>query len=401
MAKRRGHGEGSIHLRDDGRWCAVIDLGIINGKRKRKYIYGETRKAVQEQLRALQREQEAGVRLDAARQSVKQFLERWIADSIRPHRRPKTVDSYVQIVQLYLVPAIGHHALSALTPAHVQSMINALHAGGGRRGQPLSAQTISHIRSVLRKALGQAVKWGLVARNVATLVEMPEIKGHAITPLSPQQAQALLAAVRGYRLEALYRVALSLGLRKGEIIGLRWTDIDLDLGVLRVAQAIQRTSQGLTTDAPKTRRGVRTLLLPEPLVLALCEHRARLELERREAGALWNEHDLAFPSDCGTPLEPRNLSRHFKAMLSKAGLPETIRFHDLRHSCATLLIAQGVHPRVVMEILGHSQISVTMNTYSHVLPETQREAAAKLAALLETPEPEATSDCDGALPGEE
>jgi integrase len=382
MAKRRGHGEGSIHLRDDGRWCAVIDLGIINGKRKRKYIYGETRKAVQEQLRALQREQEAGVRLDAARQSLKQFLEYWLEQSVVPQRRPKTIHSYRQIVRLYLIPTLGSHQLSALTPAHVQLMLNQLRASGSEDGGPLSTRTIQYVHAVLRRALGRALKLGLVARNVALLADVPQVETHEIIPLSPAQANALLAAVKGHRLEVLYRVALSLGLRKGEIIGLRWSDIDFEARTLRIVQTVQRISGELIADGPKSKQSKRLLAIPDVLIAALQQHRERQDEEREAMGDLWQDHDLVFPSEVGTPLEPRNLSRHFKSVLRKAELPESTRFHDLRHSCATMLIAQGVHPRVVMEYLGHSQIAITMNTYGHVLPESQREAAAKIDELL-------------------
>jgi integrase len=239
---------------------------------------------------------------------------------------------------------------------------------------------------VLRKALNQALRWQSVARNVATLVDAPRTSDFSIQPLDVAQAQRLLDAVAGHRLEVLYRLALSLGLRRGEICGLRWEDIDFTQMSLRVAGALQRINGKLEWAAPKTASSVRSVALPPTLLSALRQHAERQAAEREALGAEWQECGLVFVSERGTPLEPRNVVRHFKAALKQAGLPEQTRFHDLRHSCATLLIAQGVHPRVIMEILGHSQISTTMNTYAHVLPATQREAAAKIDALF--PEPD-------------
>jgi integrase len=384
MAKRRrGNGEGSIFQREsDGLWCTTVDLGIVNGKRKRKTIYGKTRKEVADKLKRLLHEREQGINIAPERQTVQQFLERWLEQVIKPHRRARTYESYAQLTRLYLVPHIGGRQLSALTPEQAQAMFNHLLAEGSADGQPLTAQTVRHIRAVLRRALNQALKWNQVTRNVATLVELPRVERPPIAPLTPEQCAILLAALAGHRLEALYRIALSLGLRKGEVIGLRWKDVDLDAKLLRVTGAIQRQSGKLTRSAPKSQAGTRTLALPDVLVAVLHAHRERQAEERAVLGADWHEHDLVFPSNVGTPLEPRNLSRHFKLVLKKAGLPETTRFHDLRHSCATLLIAQGVHPRIVMEILGHSQISLTMNTYGHVLAESHREATTRVAGLF-------------------
>jgi integrase len=233
-------------------------------------------------------------------------------------------------------------------------MMNALLATGGKGGTGLSPRTVAYTRAILRKALNQAVKRGQVARNVATLTDAPKQKKHKITPLDPAQGRALLAAVQGHRLEGLYRVALSLGLRMGEALGLRWEDVDLDRGESRVSVALQRRKGSKTLAEPKTERSRRALSLPSVLLSALKAHGMRQLEERLAAGPKWRDHGLVFPSTVGTPLEPRNVTRHYKEMLRRAGLPESTRFHDLRHTAASLLVAQGVHPRVVMEILGHS-----------------------------------------------
>jgi integrase len=220
-----------------------------------------------------------------------------------------------------------------------------------------------------------------VQRNVAILVEPPSGPSTEIKPLTPAEARTFLNAVRGDRLEALYTVAVALGLRQGEIMGLRWSDVDLDDGTVTVSQALQRVSGRVTFVKPKSRRSRRTIPIPSTVARSLRAHRARQLEERLIGGPDWNEHDLVFVSTSGTPLEGRNLTRRFQAVLEQAGLPR-MRFHDMRHTCATLLLAQDVQPRVVMEILGHSQISLTMNTYAHVIEDLQREAAERMEEVL-------------------
>ena len=237
------------------------------------------------------------------------------------------------------------------------------------------------MHAVLRRALGQALKWGLVARNVATLVDPPRVQRREVQPLGPDQARAILAAVQGDRLEALYSVALAVGLRRGEALGLRWTDVEFDAGALAVRAALQRVNGKLQLVQPKTARSRRTIALPQSVIVALHRHRVRQLQERLLAGQRWHDTGFVFTTTLGTPLDPRNVYRHFQRALDKAGLPRK-RFPDLRHTCATLLLAQGVHPRVVMDILGHSQIALTMDTYSHVIPALQREAAGRMDALL-------------------
>ena len=388
MAKRRGHGEGGIYQREsDGKWCASVDLGFVNGKRRRKVMYGTTRKEVADKLKALHRDQATGLNIAPEQQTVAQYLDRWLDTIITPHRRPKTAASYAQIVRLYLKPYLGQHQLVKLTPEHIQLMLNRLLEDGGVHGESLSTQTVHYVHSVLRRALNQALKWGSVTRNVAVLVDPPRVEKHSISVLTPEQGQRLLTAAAGHRLEALYTVALLLGLREGEVLGLRWSDIDFTAHTLRVGQTVQRVSGRLLLAPPKTESSKRLLPLPMKVERALARHAERQEEERAAWGEGWNAAGLVFPSEVGTPIEPRNLVRHFKTLLQRADLPN-IRFHDLRHGCATVLMSQGVHPRIVMEIMGHSQISVTMNTYGHVLPETQREAARLLDQLYTEPDEE-------------
>jgi integrase len=375
MASRRGHGEGAIYLREsDQRWVASVDLGSANGKRKRKVLYGKTRKDVAEKLKVVLREQQQGLPIHAERQTVGQYLSAWLTDVVKPSVRPKTFRSYEGIVRIHLTPALGRYQIAKLTPQHVQQLLNAKLAAG------LSPRSVQYLRDVLRNALGQAMKWGLVTRNVATLAEPPRVPHHEMRFLTPDQARGLLAASRGERLEALYTVALALGLRQGESLGLRWQDVDFAAGTLHVRYALQRVDGTLQLVEPKTNQSRRTLNMPPTVTTALQAHRERQELDRSAAGDRWVETGLVFTTRKGTPLDARNVTGWFKKLLTSAELPD-MRWHDLRHSCASLLLAQRVPPRVAMEVLGHSHISQTMR-YSHVIPELQAAAAASMERVL-------------------
>lgn len=377
MAKRRGHGEGSIYQRADGRWVGMLEVGYQGGRRKRKAIYGKTRREVQQQLTKALRDQQQGLPVIQERQTVGQFLEHWLKTSAKQRLRPNTLASYVNIVRLYIAPELGRKALAKLSPQEVQGLLVTKQASG------LSPRTLQYIRAVLRVALNQALKWGLVARNVATLVEPPRVQRKEVQPMTPEQARTLLEAMRGERLEALYTLALTTGLRRGELLGLRWQDVDLDRGTLRVANTLQRIEGRPQLVAPKTDRSRRSLTLPRSAVAALRSQRTRQLEDRLVAGSRWQEMGLVFTSSVGTPLDGTNVTHRFHALLERAGIPRQ-RFHDLRHACASFLLAQGLSPRMVMEVLGHSQISTTMNVYAHIMPEMHQEAADRMDALLGT-----------------
>ncbi len=372
---RRGNNEGSIYRRKDGRWASTINLGWQDGKLRRKTFYGVTRQMVQEKLTDALHTFHQGLPITTERQTVGNFIERWLEDSVKPSLRPKTYASYSQVARLYLLPYIGRISLQKLTPQQLQAFLNNRVADG------LSPRTVQYTHAVLRRALGQAMKWGLVPRNVALLVDLPRMSAREVEPLSPEQVKVFLKEIRGDRLETLYLVAMGVGLRKGELLGLRWEDVDLDADTLNVRVALQRIDGALRLVDLKTRRSRRTVALPQLVVKALKSHRVRQIEERLAAGDAWQEFGFVFTTTIGTPLEPRNVTRHFHQALEKSGLPRQ-RFYDLRHTCASLLLAQGIQPRVLMEILGHSQISLTMNTYAHVMPQLEREAAEKMDAAL-------------------
>jgi integrase len=265
--------------------------------------------------------------------------------------------------------------LEKLTPLHVQQLLN------GKIATGMSPKSVRYIRGTLRTALNQAVHWGLISRNAASLVASPRVAHYEIQPFTPVEARSFLAAIKGDRLEALYSVALTMGLRQGEALGLEWQDVDLKLGYLRISKQLQRNDGKFELVEPKTARSRRTLALPASIVLSLRDHRLRQADELRVSGRQPQRWDLVFTTDRGQPIDGTVVSHHFHRVLERTGLPQR-RFHDLRHSCATLLLVQGVSPRVVMDVLGHSQIAMTMNTYSHVIPELKRDAAQRMEELI-------------------
>ena len=421
MGTRRGNGEGSITKRIDGRWMGQANLGWQDGKRRRKTVYGRTKREVQDKLREALHRSDLGLPALPEQETVGAFLLRWLVVK-EGQLRPRTYASYEHIVRVHLEPGLGRVRLAKLGPRDVATWFR-VH---GERGA--SSRTIRYARAVLRAALNQALRWELVSRNAAALTDAPRHHAREIQPLTPHQAQALLAAAAGHRLEAIFTVGLALGLRLGEALGLRWDDVDLETGVLSVRQTLERSGgdaaarrrlgderrrllaekdaatdraalrrlnaalaktrrelklAGSTLRAaePKSARSRRTVTLPAIVGTALRAHRARQLEERMVAGGRWQDSGLVFTTTIGTPLDARNLHRVFKAMLVSADLPN-IRYHDLRHTAATLLLAQGVDARTIMETLGHSQISLTLNTYAHVVPALQREAAAKMNAIL-------------------
>ena len=297
-----------------------------------------------------------------------------IEESVRPTLRPRTFERYEGIVRNHLVPSIGRRTLHRLSPQDVQSLyISKL--------STLSARSVEHIHAVLRRALGQALKFGLVNRNVATLVDVPRPTRKEARPFSSDEARMLLAAIPEHRMEALYILCLAMGLRQGEALGLKWEDVDLDAGTLQIRRALQRIEGEYRLVEPKSSRSRRTLALPEIAAVALWERHTRQEEEKTQSNGDWEDWGLVFTTRRGRPLNRHDVTKEFQSLLEQVGLPRQ-RFHDLRHTCASLLLAQNVQPRDVMEVLGHSQIGLTMDTYSHVMPPALRNAATRMDDIL-------------------
>ncbi len=372
---RRGNGEGTVYRRADGRWEGAAYVLLPNGARARRRTYGRTRAEAADKLLVLQRASQQGIPASASSQTVGAYLAVWVEQVAGNKVRPATLRSYRMYVERHLVPGLGRKRLSRLSPADIRGFM------AERRAAGLSPATVKQLHAILRSALAHAVREDLLPRNVARLVIAPAAGRHDVAPLSISEAQVLLKAAEGDRLKALWTVALAAGLRRGEAIGLRWCDLDLDVGVLRVRQTLQRVPGGLVVVPPKTERSRRSIALPGVASRALVEHRERMVVEAISRGEELDQSGWVFTTKKGTPLEPRNVNRSFVALLDNAGL-RRIRLHDLRHTCATLLLVQGVAPRVVMDTLGHSAIAVTMNTYSHVMPVMQREAASRMDDVL-------------------
>jgi integrase len=372
---KRGNGEGTVYQRADGRWEGAAVVPVAGGGRARRRVYGRTRQETSAKLTALLRQAEQGIAAPVAGQTVAGYLAGWLADTAKRHLRPRTYETYELLSRRHIVPLVGAKRLDRLTAADIRRLLNA------KSDEGLSASTVRQLHAVLRVALQQAVRDDLLPRNVAQLVQVPVACPDPVQPLDLDDARQLLETARGGRLYALWAVAIGVGLRRGEALALRWSDVDLDGGTLRVEQSVQRVDGKLRFAPPKTARSRRTIPLPSVCVAALRAHWAAQNAERLGAGLAWHDFGLVFTTSIGTPIEPRNLNRSFDALCARAGI-RRLRVHDLRHTCASLLLAQGVAPRVVMEILGHSQIAVTMNIYSHVLPAVEREAADRMNAAL-------------------
>jgi len=370
----RGRAEGTIRKRADGRWEGRILLGYRNSKRVRPSFYGTSRADVLLKLEQARKQFKVGIAV-TGKQTLHTFLARWLEDTAKPRLRPRTYAGYVQHVQRHIDPLLGHILLEELTPQHVQQLI-ALKSSEG-----LKPKTIAYMRAVLRTALNNAMRWGLISRNVATLVDLPRGSRRESVTFSPDQARAFLASAKTSLRGALFTVALAVGLRLGEALGLAWEHVDLPAKTLRVRRALQRQKDGLHFVDLKTDRSRRTVTLPDFAVTALGRQRAAQKKTRLAAGTNWWESGLIFVTSIGTALDERNVRREFKAILKEAELP-LMRIHDLRHSCASLLLVQGVHPRVVMELLGHSQFNLTMDTYSHVMPALGAAAAEQMNTLV-------------------
>jgi integrase len=378
-AERNASGESTIYRDDDGRWHGCVSMGLKeNGRRDRRHVSGAKRATVVAKVRALEAKRDAGT-AEAAGQAptVGDWLTHWL-DNIAVRRlRPRTMETYRATVRLHLMPGIGHHRLDRLQPEHLERLYSVLATQG------LAPASVLRVHRVLSRAIKVAMQRGKVARNVATLVDPPAVKRtQTALPLDAEEARRVLAAAAGKRNGARWSVALAVGLRQSEALGLRWADIDLAVGTLSVRRGLHRVAgQGLVYEEPKSERSRRTLALPMQLVETLRAHRARQDQERSAAGSMWQDHDLVFAQLTGTPIDRHADWDAWKALLRTAGVRD-VRLHDGRHTAATLLLSAGVHPRVVMELLGHSQMRTTTDTYSHVMPALAREAADRMGDTL-------------------
>jgi integrase len=374
---RRAQGEGSVYQDKAGQWWAVLDNGWRGGKRDRRYRRAATKTEAVRKLRDLIAAQDAGTLPGKGRSpTVAGWLRHWLDEIAVRKVRPSTLRGYRTVVEKWLVPHVGSYRLDQLRPEHIERCYATL----ARQG--LASGSVVKAHRVLSRALKVAEQRGMVPRNPAKLVDAPSLHREEVRPLERGEARRVLDVAGQRRNAARWSVALAIGLRQGEALGLRWDDVDLDQGVLQVRVALQRvTGQGLVLVEPKSAAARRSIALPASLVAQLREHRQSQRQERLRAGSEWADHGLVFPRQNGRPTDPRRDWAEWKALLAEAGVRHA-RLHDARHTAATLLLSQGVPARVAMGILGHSQITLTLGTYSHVVPELAASAAASMNEAL-------------------
>lgn len=357
---KRGNGEGSIYPHKRG--------GVKVGYRgsywvdtaegpKRRYITGETREDVAEKLAKAISDRADGLVFDAGSTTTGEYLTRWLSDSVHGTVQGSTYRSYGRVVDGHLVPGVGRVKLAKLRPDHIRRLYRSMLDAGK------ATRTVQYAHTLLKRALAQAVMDGLIPRNAAEAVRPPKLKRDEIQPLNADQVRALLDA-SDERSCALYTIAVRTGMRPGEILALRWSDVDLEAGTVQINRAL---SEGEFC-TPKTPRSRRRISLSPATLATLKAHRKRQLEECMAKAGLWEDHGLVFPSSVGTPKSQRNLNREFKNAAKRAGLPDHFKLYDLRHTCATLLLSRNVHPKYVQELLGHASIALTLDTYSHVIP---------------------------------
>lgn len=401
--RKRANGEGSVWQRKDGRWAFAGYVLATDGTHKRVQGYGRDQADARTKLNRLLADSARGIPVASENWTVAEYLDYWLEHVVRAERRPKTVQGYEGVVRRYLVPMLGRKRLAKLSARDVRVFVTNVrqlcqcckNGTDAARSAPrccalprpvccehrLSARMVQSIHAVLRNALQTAVREEVIARNVASLVKVSPPRYTVNRGLDVPQSRRLLKAAESDRFHALYVLALCLGLRRGELLGLRWGDVDLEAGRLEVVHTLQRVDGKLSLVPPKTEDSARTVPLPGICVEALKAHRRRQFHERSDAFPDWEEHGLLFPSRRGTPLEPDNLRRSWEPLRRAAGL-EGMRFHDLRHTCVTLLLNLEVPPQVVREIVGHSDIGVTMTIYAHASLDDKRRALGRLGEAL-------------------
>jgi integrase len=376
---KRGNGEGSIYeYKRNGKkvgYRGAYTVHTASGPRRR-YVSGKTREEVRRKLVRAMADRDGGMVFDAGGLTVENYLTCWLEDSVKGTVRVSTYEVHRHMIYPHINPALGRLRLKDLTPVHVRSFYREKLDSG------LSSATVRKMHSVLRKALKQAVLDGLIPRNVCEAVKPPKVEHKEINPLDQGQAKVLLEAANGLRLEALYVLAIHTGMREGELLGLKWEDVDLGRDVLRLRRALVREGGKVVLGDLKTPKSRRSVRLTHAASDALRNHLERQLKEIERIGSLYQPGGLVFATESGTFINPSNLrNRSFKPLLKKTRLPD-ICFHDLRHTCATLLLSQGTHPKLVQELLGHATIAMTLDTYSHFLPSMGDQTVRAMEAAL-------------------
>src|SRR5215217_9401387 len=372
---KRGNGEGSVYRTKNGLWRGSYWVTTAKGL-KRRYVSAKTRQQCSQKLTKAMADRDGGLIFEAGHLTVGDYLKRWLKD-VEDTVRRSTYEGYEYAVRPHIVPALGRIKLKDLNSAHLRSFYR------DRLDSGRAPATVHKLHVVLHKALKAAVADGLIPRNAAAGLKLPRITREEINPLSPKETHRLLEAASGDRLEALYVLAIATGLRQGELLALKWEDVDLERGVLRVRRTLTRAGGKVSLGEPKTKKSRRSVNLTAAAVEALQSHLSHQLEEMEQLGSLYRPGGLVFANEIGGIINPSNLrNRSFARLLKRAGLPPDTRFHDLRHTCATLLLSRNVNPKIVSEMLGHSSIAITLDTYSLVLPTMQESAIHALEDAL-------------------
>ena len=319
--------------------------------------------------------------MEARSQTLAEFVADWLP-TVRIALRPSTWESYRCNLTHHVLPRLGDVALNRLAPLHLNRLYAELLASGRVDGSGgLSHKTVHYVHTIVHRCLGDALRWGLIDNNPGELCAPPRQVRPEVSAWDAHEAKRFLCGVRQDRLYALYVVALTTGMRRGELLGLSWDSVDLDQRRLFVRQTLIAINYTLELSSPKTKRSRRPITLDDATTFALVEHRARQDQERAQSASAYRDRGLVFAKQNGEPMHPHSVSQGFDRRVKRLGLPR-IRFHDLRHTSASLALAAGVHPKAVSERLGHASVTITLDTYSHVVPTLQHEAAAKIAALV-------------------
>jgi integrase len=377
MAGKKGNGEGSIYKRSsDGRWIGAVTIGFNdNGRPKRKSISAKTRTEVVQKMNKLQRQLDDGLPAPDTALSVAKLLDRWHSDVLRHQVAPSAAENYKSVADHHIVPTLGRKKVSELTPGDVDRLMSQKLDSG------LSVSTVRRIRSVLAQALDQGMRWGSVNRNVASLTRGPRSQRTEGRTMTPAQARKLLIKLKTHRNEALYALMLSTGLRRGEALGLKWDDVDIKSGVILIRRQLKREDGRLVTSDTKTSKSRRAVNLPGPMIATMNAHKARQAADHLKIGEAWQDTGFVFTTTIGTPIDPRNVYREFQKICEDAKLGKW-HPHELRHSAASLMLAQGVKVQVVSDVLGHSSIRMTADVYGHILAPDRQGAANAMSTVL-------------------
>ncbi len=365
-------------------WSFVVDVGRDpgTGRRRQRWKGGfATKRDAERALAGRIAGVDGPLADDPGALSVGAYLDDWLI-GVRPALKPSTAKSYAELIRWYVKPRIGATRLADLNALHLRGLYANLLATGSVRGAgPLAPATVGGVHRVLRKACGDAVEAGLLSRSPLVGVRPPRVSSPEVETWSAVEVHRFLDGVLNDRLYGLWVLVIATGMRRGEIAGLRWADVDLDAGVIAVRRSRVSVGWQVYEGEPKSRSSRRTISVDERVVAILVSHRRRQLEERLAWGEAWSNTGYVFTIEDGTPVHPERIKTFFDRLVEAVGVPK-IRFHDLRHTSATLALAAGIHPKVVSERLGHASIAITLDLYSHVTPSMQSDAADKLGAVI-------------------